>query len=87
MANNRLFLVHRPSGTKIYLGKRMAVGWYDGPSTEVNEFFGRCAGPPDGQDDFCLAMEDVTDAPCCTEIRDDADDTKFAILASTKARG
>jgi hypothetical protein len=28
MANNRLYLVHEPSMTGVFLGKRMAWGWY-----------------------------------------------------------
>ena len=28
MANNRMFLLHRPSGKAVYLGKRMGWGWY-----------------------------------------------------------
>lgn len=32
MANNRMFLVHRPTGLAVYLGKRMGWGWYDAPA-------------------------------------------------------
>lgn len=42
MANNRLFLVHRPTGLAVFLGKRMLRGWYaireDNP---LNDFFDR----------------------------------------------
>jgi hypothetical protein len=58
MANNRMYLVHR-SGKGIYLGKRMADGWYDAPENlgmklqalfDVTEF-------EDNTDDFMLVME------------------------------
>jgi len=29
MANERMFLLHVPSGYSVYLGKRMGWGWYD----------------------------------------------------------
>lgn len=31
MANNRMFLVYRPTGYAVPLGKRMGFGWYDAP--------------------------------------------------------
>lgn len=66
MANNRLWLVHRPSGQSVYLGKRMAVGWHDAPADlaqRVAAFFEKCS--PGDQDDFALAIEDAEGAPCC----------------------
>lgn len=68
MANNRLWLLHRPSGERIFLGKRMALGWYGAPDdlgaqiTELYEKIEREYGVEE-QDDFVLAMEDVTGAP------------------------
>jgi len=39
MANNRLFIVHRPTGKWLYFGKRMLLGWYDAPTQEKFEAF------------------------------------------------
>lgn len=83
MANNRLFLVHRPTGESVYLGKRMGYGWYGAYSdlgSRLNEFFSRCAekgyaaalqkpwlGAADDQDDFVLAIEDASGSPNATD--------------------
>ena len=32
MANERMYLLHEPSGYFVYLGKRMGWGWYDAPA-------------------------------------------------------
>ena len=46
MANDRLFLIHRQSGSVVCIGKRMARGWYAGnPNSfvdKLNEFYDRC---------------------------------------------
>lgn len=67
MANNRMYLVHRPSGKALFLGKRLTDGWYGVPEdlverlkqlfadTEEYEFHRR--------DDFGLYMEDASMAP------------------------
>ncbi len=31
MANNRMFIMHKPSGKKVYIGKRMSHGWHGVP--------------------------------------------------------
>lgn len=70
MANNRLYLVHRPTGKSICLGKRMAQGWYakgETLSKDINQFFDEVGVEYDGQDDFFLAMEDAANAPSCTD--------------------
>ena len=63
MVKNRLYLVHRPTGHAVLLGKRGDVGWF---TTDpqlgllVNSFFHNCEKklPIGGdQDDFVLAME------------------------------
>jgi hypothetical protein len=63
VVKNRLYLVHRPTGQAVLLGKRGDVGWF---TTDrdlgllVNSFFGICERklPVGGdQDDFVLAME------------------------------
>jgi hypothetical protein len=71
VANNRLILVHRPTGQSVYLAKRMGHGWYVGnaPAAELgdrlNAFFDECQEPFEGQDDFMLVMEDESGAPMC----------------------
>lgn len=72
MANNRLWLVHRPTGESVFLGKRMGVGWYGAHNdlgSRINEFFSTCEdkGDANNQDDFVLAIEDASDAPNATD--------------------
>ena len=64
MANNRMFLVYRPTGDAVYLGKRMGWGWYGTPedvAERIAELFERAekaAGEGDfSQDDFAIALE------------------------------
>jgi len=68
MANNRLWLMHRPSGKAICLGRRAAYGWENrnkdlGP--DLAAFFNATLELSDGreQDDFLLLMEDAANAP------------------------
>ena len=68
MANNRMFLLHRPTGRAVYLGKRMAWGWYDAPEDlgdRLQTLYDEIEEANENQDDFCIAMEDITDAPLC----------------------
>lgn len=73
MANNRMFLVHRPSGLTVCLGKRMGSGWYKPPTEEKMQAFYDAAeqhwvdtpGTGSSLDDFMLVLEDSTDAPMC----------------------
>jgi hypothetical protein len=67
MANNRLWLVHRPTGAAVRLGKRLADGWYGPPSVEQMNAFFEAAGEGPSQDDFVLALEDADGAPMCSE--------------------
>lgn len=67
MANNRLWLVHRPSGAAVMLGKRLADGWYNPPSVEAMNTFFEAAAMEGHQDDFVLAIEDAAGAPRCSE--------------------
>ncbi len=71
MADNRMWLVHRPTGASVCLGKREAWGWYDAAAqAKLTEFYHRCVEGDDskvGQDDFVLAMEDASGAPACTD--------------------
>jgi len=65
MANNRMFLVYRPTGRAIHLGKRMGFGWYkdlpDHVPPLIEALFNHAeeAALEHGydQDDFVLAME------------------------------
>ena len=67
MANNRMFLIHKPSMLAIQLGKRMGEGWYDAPEkSELERFFDHVGESSKGQDDFALAMEDCENS-CCFE--------------------
>ena len=70
MANNYMFLVHRPSMTRIVLGKRMGFGWYvphDDINAAMNRFFAECeeacAADALEQDDFALVLESAEGAP------------------------
>jgi len=63
MANNRMYLMHRPTRLALYLGKHMGWGWYDAPEDSeqrLTAFFERvqdeCKTNADNED-FCLAME------------------------------
>ena len=61
--------MHRPTGEKIFLGKRLGGGWYSyTENKELNEFYDRCyKGVFEGKDDFVLVMEDAEFAPSCIE--------------------
>lgn len=72
MADNRMWLIHKPSKLGIMLGKRMAWGWHDAPDTvEIQRFYDYLAKydylaqkSEGGQDDFILAMEDCSESSC-----------------------
>ena len=60
MANNRMFLVHRPTGKAVTLGKRMGRGWYAPPHTlarDLARLFEMAEDASEDLDDFVLAME------------------------------
>lgn len=72
MANNRMFLVHRPTGKAVMLGKRMASGWYrpgfngqpDPLAKRMERLFELAEdhwenSQDDNLDDFVLVMEDA----------------------------
>ena len=64
MANNRMWLVHKPSGERVLIGKRMAIGWYHTASNEklgamIKVFLERCElFRFEEQDSFTLELED-----------------------------
>lgn len=72
MANNRMYLMHRPSGLYIYLGKRLANGWFDIPDNlgfKIEQLHRNIW--EEGYyttDDFCIGLEDATGAPMAMEI-------------------
>jgi hypothetical protein len=58
MANNRMYLVHKVTGKKLYLGKRMGHGYYNPPSMRVMEaFFNECADDDVLADPFVIEYE------------------------------
>jgi hypothetical protein len=63
MANNYLFLVYRPTGRAIQIGKRMGFGWYTHNDEDVNlkQFYSECEQAAidldADQDDFVLVKE------------------------------
>jgi len=61
MANNRMYLIHKPTGTAVMLGKRMGWGWYTPPTEDqMTRFFE--ASEEANQDDFYLGMECLSEA-------------------------
>jgi hypothetical protein len=71
MANNRMFLVHLPTGLSAPLGKRMGCGWYTSEETQAKmgdrvallfEVLEKEHFYADEQDDFAVAMEDISGA-------------------------
>lgn len=68
MANNRMFLIHRPTKLGIMLGKRVGWGWYEPPSKDrLQKFYDctiECLSWEGHQDDFILAMEDCSGSSC-----------------------
>lgn len=62
MANNRMYLIHRPTMIGIMLGKRMAFGWYRPPSEEdMSVFYDIVAERSEykSQDDFFIGFDDA----------------------------
>lgn len=71
MANNRMFLVHLPTGLAAGLAKRMGWGWYTASSVDQAQIGRRIQrlfdvledrGYEDRQDDFAIALEDAEGA-------------------------
>lgn len=72
MANNRMYLLHRPTGKAVYLGKRMGYGWYGTPENVAERIEALFSIVEDGeyegsQDDFCIALENAKDATLATD--------------------
>ena len=67
MANNRLFLLHRPSNKVAFLGKCMGGIWYT--TTDVTEDLNKLfEQSTDNLGDFELLIEDASRSPKCREI-------------------
>ena len=76
MANNRMFLVHVPTGLAAPLGKRMGWGWYMHEETQQKmgdrvallfDVLERNHDYGDGrQDDFAVALEDAEGSTLAT---------------------
>lgn len=75
MANNRMFLVHIPTGLAAGLGKRMGWGWYMSDETQKKmgdrvallfEVLEREYAYEGNQDDFAVALEDSNNATLAT---------------------
>lgn len=70
MANNRMYLVHKPSKTGVYIGKRMGHGWYCGAQYDtgkaIAEFYEYLENNEDirEQDEFILVQEDSQCSEC-----------------------
>ena len=71
MADNRMYLVHRPTGLAVLLGKSLGWGWY-GEDVQVQRLYdaldqlGYCQH--ENINDFSLAMEDVSQTPMAKAI-------------------
>ena len=73
MANNRMFLVYRPTGDAVFLGKRMGWGWYGTPKDvaesiaalfeKAEKAAGEGAKRGLSQDDFAIALESGGNQP------------------------
>ena len=69
MANNRIYLVHKPSGVGVYIGKHMGWEWYNGMDptvlgTHINTFLAaitdHCIGARE-HESVMVVMESSTD--------------------------
>lgn len=87
MANNRMFLIHKPSGLGVMLGKRMGWGWYNAPQQEkLNAFYEYLSDvrAEERQDDFVIAMEDCTESGCFDNWRyTDREENGFRVFEYT----
>jgi len=71
MANNRLYLKHRPSGKMLIIGAHYGSSWGVGRGLDdrADTFFDACfeATGEVGRDDFELVIENADGAPCARE--------------------
>jgi len=65
MANNRMWLIHKPSKLGVMLGKQLDGGWYKAPEkTTLDGFYEYLELNYDDGDNFILAMEDCKNSYC-----------------------
>lgn len=61
MANNRMFLVHRPTGIAVIISKHMGWGWYNPTDEETMQAFYELTVEKSENmaemEDICLGME------------------------------
>lgn len=72
MANNRLYIVHKPTKKCVYLGKRMGWGWHDVPNnvrSNLNKFF-EYLETCEEQDSICIGMEDTINNDMAIELNE-----------------
>ena len=64
MADNRMHLIHRPTGVGVMIGKRTGHGWSGGADQEeMARFYNYVAESEEGgQDDFAMIMEDGSES-------------------------
>ena len=90
MANNRMYLVHVPTGLAVFLGKRMGYGWYTTKEERIGPLVQKLFDVLDQehverQDDFAVAMEDIggaTLAFACWRYGNDRDDGLTQLLST-----
>jgi len=88
MANNRMFLVHKPTMLGVRLGRRGAWGWHSPDSSEeLARFYLYLERNSVGsQDDFHIFMEDCGESSCYSDwsYTDDKQDG-FWVFKDNKA--
>ena len=80
MANNRMFLIHRPTMIGIMLGKRMGYGWYRPPSEEdMSVFYDIAIDHSDGQsqDDFFIGFDDAELVQNGEQVNDEGSEVRY----------
>ena len=76
MANNRMWLIHKPTLLGIGLGKRMYDGWYTSSGSNIGSNLEKLfdvVKEIDGlehQDDYMLFMDDCEESSTCNETFD-----------------
>ena len=91
MADNRMYLVHRPSGWAVYLGGQWGYEWSCGDGEiyhKLVELFRRAHEAwVDGEgsiNDFVIVLEDAEDAPKCMSIEDYREETGQSLKLITE---
>jgi len=79
MADNRMFLIHKPSKLGIMLGRRFGVAWSSSiEAGRMDAFYNLVGDLPNEPDNFILAMEDGRESGVFDEFEyDGIDDSGF----------